>query len=347
MIRYLLFSGALLVMMFSLLSCEDSMIPSGDRVCGSMNIDGSNFSPRNNSLWTTTWGRAFYISDEMVFHLSTKLYKRSMTSNGVKQLIPDSLMISDERYMEIDKVNQLLYFSANGDIYRVSFGGTGLTNLSPENTGTFIAPRLSSCGNYLTAIKEEKVFRLELGTGIWLELPDITRVLHAVYIGESDEYYLWIYTELSYEHWTSLYVLRPGVDSPEFILEVMGPDKYSPMLFGISHDYRYLAAKHHPSSYGGQYPKPLKIYDRESNTQIHIENCFSFAFSPAGHQLLYSRRKHDLADINLMNLATGDHTMLWDGILGTGSFSCVIDEFYWKHDATRFFYAGCICFRRR
>ena len=347
MIRKILALGIVILLFLSLLSCDDGFLPSGIETYGSFNADGTGFTRPDNRLMVSTWGRAFYVSDELIFHLSTKLYRRSMISNAVIQLVPDNLTITDTRNLAIDKLNQYLYFCANGDVYRVSFYARGLINLSADLEGSISTPRLSSCGNYLTAIRDGKVLRLDLNASQWLEISETSGVLDAVYIGDTDEYYLWVFNQQTGAPRTSLNRYTPAGDSLVFILEVDGPATTNPMLFDVSADYRFLGTKYIPHQSYNQNPQPLIIYDRINGTQTVIEQCFTYAFSKSGNKLIYSRRMHGLADIIMLDLDTDESALLFDGVYSVTAYSSNMYDFYWRHDDQRIFFRGMTSYRNR
>ncbi|MDD4310376.1 MAG: hypothetical protein PHO32_08355, partial [Candidatus Cloacimonetes bacterium] len=129
------------MMLLLLFGCGDDTPPPFQQFC-SLHADGTNLINQDNSLQVPDLGKPFYVSDEVIFHLGTKLVKQNLDTGSVIQLSPNGLPISDNNYLAIDRQNQMLYFAAANAIYRVGFDGQNPLKLSPDDSGIYSAPAL-------------------------------------------------------------------------------------------------------------------------------------------------------------------------------------------------------------
>lgn len=333
MYRTLCILALSLLMLIQISGCDDDWFPGPSPINCSLNPDGSGFILRDNRLDLSYWGKPYYVSDELVFQLGSKIFRRSLDSPQPIQLFPDNLSITDKENMVIDREHQKLYFAANSAIYTVSFSGVGLTKLSPDSLNVLSAPALSSAGNYLTAIRNGAVYRLDLLSGQWLKAQNITAAWQAVYIEATDEYY---YVQKSGT--SSLRRLCSGAIQPEILGSLSVGNGFT--RWAVSPDFRYLGMM-----IGNSYDLPtagtnLMIYDRTTGVRTDLEQCFAFAFSDLSSKVLYSHLVRGMADVNLLDLETGTNDLLWDGYFTQTSYSYSVNELYWRSDGGHIFING-------
>ncbi|MDD4309365.1 MAG: hypothetical protein PHO32_03220 [Candidatus Cloacimonetes bacterium] len=323
-------------MVFTLLAlcaCDDSFVPAGNYIYCSLNPDGSELATRDNRLYSNIWGSAYYVSDDLVFYISNKIYRRILGGANVIQISPDSLDVTG---FVIDQTNQMLFYTANGDIYRSDFNGQNLQNLSLKNSRTLSAPSLSLDGIYLVAIGSTRINRLDLLTGEWLELPQVLYVRHAVYVSSEDAYYY--YGTHTYNGSLALYRLAPDTEEPERL--IYHGTWNSELSYQISSDQRYFGLLRRENYWSVDQDDRLQVYDRLDKDTIEIGKVFSYAFSPVEGKMLYSAYRNGLGDLNLLDLATGEEQLLFDGIYTRTTYSGFIDKITWRSDAGKIFYAG-------
>lgn len=319
-----------------ILGCDESYLPNPVAIYCSLYADGTGFQQGDERLYNSTWGKPFYVSEDIVFHLKSKIYRRELNSNNPTQIIPDSLLITDQTNMVIDLQNQKLWFSANGDIYRCNFSGGELSNFSSEIYGILTAPTLSSCGNYLTAILDGQICCLDLQNRTWQLDSRATNVSYAVYISDLNEFYY--FGKGSTNQAFALYRLPQSAAEPEQIFTQSGTDaSYS---WGVSYDSRYFALLPTKNSDWNAYVDKMLIFDRLEGDTIQIDKCFSFAFSAIDSRICYSRSTHGMADLNILELDSGEDEMIWDGYLSQSTYSFSVSSISWRADGEHLFYQG-------
>jgi len=182
--------------------CQDNHIPPVKVSC-SIYADGSHFQSEDESMSFSTWGRPFDVSEDMVIHLGSHLYK-SVPGGNPSQFFLGTVSVTDYQFLGIDRARQMLYFGGDHSIYRIGFNGQNCTRVSPEDGADYSAPALSSCGNYLIAIRDKHIARMNIQTGEWIVLPEPTTAMYATYIGDIDEYYYYSHYVNNYQYVTAL-----------------------------------------------------------------------------------------------------------------------------------------------
>lgn len=335
---------AILLMLFA---CEtDGALP--DQLFSSLCGDGSCINIGDPRLKIDSHANTFYISDDLVFHLGTDLFRHSIITGSETRLSPDGMKITDTEYMAIDKENQLLYFAANNSIYQIDFDGQNITRLSSADNRTYSAPALSSCGQYLTAVCDGNIARYKLSTQQWayVEAPDM--VLYAVYASDEDAYY-YFYKQDSNNSSFSITKLCKLDAATLTVTELMSqiydtpPQTGAKIVLQTSSSNRYFAMQSVSPpwqdfnffwGYGAwqRFPNMLKVYDRTSGLVTDIPDSFTFSFVPDTEILLYSHLKYGMADLISLDLSTGESTMIWDGFYEDISYSYSITRIYPRHD---------------
>ncbi len=340
------------VMLLMLFGCGDDTPPPFQQYC-SLPGDGSQLARSDASLMLETLGKAFYVSDDLVFHLGDRLMKHDLITGMVTQLAPSSLVITDKRYLAIDRLHQVLYLSADNAIYRVGFNGEGRTKLSPEGNGSYSAPALSTCGQHLTAIRDHHIARMEINTLNWIDLPEPTNALYAIYASDENAYYYYFrhYSPYSENCKVGLNKLDP---ISQEISTLMAEYDYDASVWDdsfeahVSESRRFFAMQfvdepwesidyffNSPTSTWYRCTYNLKIYDRLTDQYSEIPESFCFAFVPDADALLYSRLKYGMADVMRMDLATGNSSMIWDGYYDTELYSYSITSIFPRYDGEK------------
>jgi hypothetical protein len=339
---------SLIAILLMLFACETDVV-SPDQLFSSLCGDGSCLSIGDPRLKIDSYANTFYVSDDLVFHLSTDLFRHSIVTGSETRLNPVGIKITDTEYMAIDKENQLLYFSANYSIYQIGFDGQNITRLSPADNRIYSAPALSSCGQYLTAICDGNIARYEFSTQQWVyvEAPDM--VLYAVYASDEDAYY-YFYKQQDYSNNNFGITKLCRLDAASLtITELMSqfydtpPQTGAKLLFQTSSSSRYFAMQSVSPpwqdisffwGYGPwqRFPNMLNVYDRSNAQVIDIPDSFTFSFVPDTEILLYSHLKYGMADLISLDLSTGESTMIWDGFYEDISYSYSITRIYPRHD---------------
>ncbi|MCK9310420.1 MAG: hypothetical protein M0P99_09115, partial [Candidatus Cloacimonetes bacterium] len=263
------------MMMLFLFGCGDDT-PAPFQQYSSMLADGSNSVNRDNSLQVSSLGKAFYISDDIIFHLGDRLTRQSLNTGELIALSPTASLINDKRYLAIDRATQMLYFAADKAIYRAGFAGQGLTKVSPEGNGDYSAPALSSCGQYLTAIRDEHISRLNLSTLEWTDLTEPDSALYAVYASDENAYYYFFYDKG--DGYTNNFVGLNKYDNStqENTLLMIGNDldpysNHNTFEAQVSENHRYFAMQfvwetlEDVGMFGStwlRFPDTLRLYDR-------------------------------------------------------------------------------------
>jgi hypothetical protein len=333
------------VMLLMLFGCGDEYPPPFQLFC-SLPADGSQLAKPDNSLNVSALGKAFYISDDLVFHLGDRLVKHNLNTLEITQLLPMAFVITDKSYLAIDRQNQLLYFSADYAIYRIGFNGQGLTKLSPDGNGNYCAPALSTCGQYLTAIRDRHISRMDINTMAWIDLPEPDIALYAVYASDEDAYYYYFrhFPQLYADNRVGLSRFDPNtqvstVFLSEYDMDSSGFDET--LKAQVSESGRYFAMQFviEPRDVGFMFGPEwtrsvsrLKIYDRITGQYIEIPDSFCYAFVPDGDILLYSHLKYGMADLMQMDLATRTSTMIWDGYYIKDFYSYAVTEIIPRDD---------------
>ncbi len=333
MIRRLVYSTLVVFVLILLGACDLNPSIRYDCDC-SLNSDGSHVQLDDSRLnWDL--GKPYYISDDLVFYLNTTI-RRGSIGISATQIISGSLHVSDKSNMAMDIVNQKLYFAASEGIYRVSFDGGGLTNISPDQIGSISAPVLSADRNYLTTIRDGHILRLNLQNGEWIEELEITGVKYATYMSDTNEYYY--YAPASINSTLALYRWQPGTSEPEMLMSQSANSRYT--SWDISKDQRYFALMFR-DPYDRESPyNNLQIYDRVDNEITTIGLCLSFAFAQSDSRLCYSRYIWGMADVNILNLETGVSSLIFDGYFRQNTYSYSIDRIAWDTDGEHIFYRG-------
>jgi hypothetical protein len=333
------------VMLLMLFGCGDDT-PPPYRVRCSIHGDGSQFTPCDYSLQVSALGKAFYVSDDLVFLLGETLAKQNLITGEVTQLSPSGMVVTDKKYLAIDRLNQQLYFAAENAIYRIGFNGQGLTRLSLVGNGSYSAPALSTCGQYLTAIRDSQISRMDINTLEWINLEETDTALYAIYADDEDVYYYYyIYNEPEYDDdYLCFSKLNPDNQEDTMLMcdiNYAGQSFYSSLSLQVSEDSRYFAMQmvKEPRDEGymlgpewHRYPSTLRIYDRLAGQSFNIADSFCFAFAEDGNALLYSRLKYGMADLMRMDLPSRTSTMIWDGYYSNDYYSYAISEIFPRYD---------------
>ena len=320
-----------------LIGCKE--YPPPEQVYCSLNLNGSGFK-LDNSLQIESWGRAFYVSNSQIFHLGTRLVRRGINTTGTA-LSPYDMTITDTQYLAIDEARERLYFAADNAICRVDFSGDNFSRLSPEDRAVYSAPALSSCGNYLTAVRNGQIARMEIQSELWTVLEAPVTATYAIYNGESGEYFYFSrYTE-SRSKKAALCKLSASRDST-LLMSTDDPysssDSFNAM---VSTDCRYFAmqfaeeTREEGNMYGTHYRRyyyPLNIYDSWTSQWVTIPDSFNFSFIPSSGSILYSSYKYGMADLMQMDLATGVSRLIWDGYYEKNIYSYSVSEIYPRWD---------------
>ncbi|MEF3695166.1 MAG: hypothetical protein V3576_07455 [Candidatus Cloacimonadota bacterium] len=313
--------------------CSDNTAAPVKIYC-SIKSDGSQFMCVDNSLSIATMGRPFYVNEDMIVQLGDRLSKRE-PGGSLTNLSPDGLSITDHQYLAIDHDRHILYFSGNYSIYQVGFNGENCSQISPTD-GLYTAPALSSCGNYLTAIRDQQIARMNLQTGEWIVLPSPVTAFYATYIGETGEYYFFSRHVDHNMPEMALCKLSAQQDSTQILFLY---DSDIPKLYNAqcSPDFRYFAMHRmiEPrgewgffSSYWTRFNSDLQIYDRQTQQSFTIPNCYSYSFSPDQSSLLYSRDLHGMSDLMRLDLASRTSTTIWDGFVRRNHYSYSTTEIF-------------------
>lgn len=331
MVRICLILLFLALLMLVISGCDD-FYPGPDLIHYSLILDGNSSVRVDNSLMVSSWGKAYYVSDQYIFHLGNKLVRRSMNQAGVVQMIPDNLSITDKYNIAIDTDNQLLYFAAGNAIYKISFDGSGMARISPDDGGIYSCPVLSPGADYLMAIRNSKMMRYKLDGNSWQEILPTINASYAVYIPETEQYYFFrkYYEASSYKLGLFSYVLGDTISAPLINLTTTSSD-FRPECM-VDPSGRYFAMKIQIQSWDGYSPGTILVYDRIEQDRIELAKGFCFAFSPVDDTMIYSRQMHGMADLNLINLDTRQLTLLWDGYISQSSYSYSLEELYWRFD---------------
>lgn len=316
------------------------------QVLCSIKGNGTGFQKSDNALRSMGYTRTFYLNDNLVFNMGSTLVKREYGSGNGTNLLPENMVITDKQYLAIDRVNSQLYFAADYAIWKVNFTGANLTRISPENRSIYSAPALSPCGNYLTAIKDKRIARLNLNTGIWTELLSPVTAEYSVYFSDTDEYIFYSANQESYSQRFSLCKLN-GVtqDSTWIMSESYDVGSRGRLNLQSSRDHRYFAmhCAWDPQlipnwmgyDYWERYDATLWTYDRQSGNITSIPNCYSYAFVPDNGELLYSRYKLGMSDLMRMDMVSGESTMVWDGYYAPNLYSYSIRNIYPRDDGQK------------
>lgn len=343
----------LICSLFVLTACDDSPYPAV-RLYSSINADGSQFTESDNRLNVSDCGNAFYISDDLIFHLGKHLVRRNLISNELMQLTTTGMTISDNRYLAIDRTNQLLYFAANDAIYKVGFDGQGLSKLSPDGNGKYSAPVLSSCGQYLSAIRDKHVSQMEISTGEWIDYIFTNSALYAYYASDVNAYYVYTASKIesSYYYTYAFYRVDVATNTSSILMsdvdftETSSPENYEAQISGNGRYFAFQIAKNPYLdiglffTYWTRYYDNVHIYDRIANKIINIPDSFCYAFLANGDNLVFSRLKYGMADLMLMELASENSTMIWDGYYGKETYSFSISKIYPRYDGQKIYIDG-------
>lgn len=314
-------------------SCNIPSAPSPVVFYTSLNADGSGRKVGDKRIVLQPWGKPYYISDDLVLHVSNKIYRRALDSNVVHQLYQHPFTVTDQENIALDYTGQQLFFSARNHIYRCDFSGWGLEDLSPSDSISLMAPELSDCKQYLTAIRAGRIARLDLQSREWLFLEGPDSVYDAVYHSSTDQYYY--IAASSQPNSQSLWSWDPQSGTASEILSLQCPS--TALRWGHSFDKRYIALNVWYNSYSQAGRAPLKLYDTLTGTSVEIEDCFSFCFDPSRPRMFYSRRRMGMADLNLLDLDSGLSSLVWDGITGRKEYAQSILDIYVRGDGEHLF----------
>ncbi len=317
-------------------SCQD--YPPPQRVYCSINADGSGFK-EDYSLQISSLGKAFYMSDSMIFYLGDRLVKRA-AGGSITALSPAGITITDPQYLAIDKHDARLYFAADNAICQVDMDGQNFSRISPVDDAIYRAPALSYPGNYLTAIRNGQIARMHIQSGTWTILPEAVSAWYAVYTEDTDEYYYFSRNTENYVQSSALCKLDAQRDS---ILIFSGDNSSGIDEFNAqaSLDSRYFASHcmREPQEEWGmfgssyiRYPSVLHVYDRQTGDSFTIEACFAYTFTQNSDALLFSRLKYGMADLMRMDLPSRQTSMIWDGYHSPHIYSYSVSEIYARSD---------------
>ncbi|MBM4403696.1 MAG: hypothetical protein FJ042_04845 [Candidatus Cloacimonetes bacterium] len=175
MCRYLIFTLCLIGALVLLAGCETSKFPSDVNPHWQYMITLTDGLPMTGGIkfYDLAWGKSYSFDSENIFYIGRYLWCRKPDHTWPTRIIPDSLICTDQTYLAGDVNTQTIYFAANGDIYSIRLDGTQLQNLTPANTDTLRNPSLSPDKRYLTMIRQGKINRLDLQTGIQTEIPSL------------------------------------------------------------------------------------------------------------------------------------------------------------------------------
>lgn len=334
------------LLMLSLSSCDPDTVPF-ETFC-SIHGDGTQFVKGDNSLDIYNWGRAFYLSDNQVLYLGNSLVLRNLATNQTLKLTTPELVITDKRYLGIDKHLALLYFAANNAIYRVGFNGENLSRLSPEDGYGYTAPAVSESGRYLTAIRNKHIMNYDTQSQLWSELPSPVTACYAVYFEESGEYYYYSSYEQNFQTVISLCkTTGTEADSTFLMNRVYSEYNENWLNLRVSSDHRWFGIhnmqepqEHYDYWVGAQwyrYSTDLWVYDRITGITTTIPDCYSYAFVHNTGELLYSHFQQGMADLRKKNLNSGLSTLLWDGYYSPNNYSYSISEIFPRADGQKIF----------
>ncbi len=338
-----------IAMLLLLFACGDDT-PSPFRVYCRVDGAWSDSAVRDNSLQVGSLGKAFYLTDDMVFHLGEVLTRHSLLTGLSTQISPVGMRITDKQYLAIDRHNRLLYFAADYAIYKVDFDGGACTKLSPEAEGEYSAPALSPDGQYLTAIHDGHIARLNLSSGEWNELGEPDDAFYAIYAADQDAYYYFTLTNASNYHDQTLQLFKQDAMSQTPIRLMVDVRDYGYSYHydvdaRISPDGNYLAMQftQEPRDTGGyltgpiwqRYPVTLNIYELSSGAVTQIEDCFAYSFVPDTGELLYSHLKYGMADLIRMDMHSHNTFMVWDGYHEKDYYSYSVTEIFPRDDGQK------------
>ena len=341
MIRRLVYSTLLVFVLILLGGCDDSYVPGPMDTSCSMYTDGSGLT-RQDTRIVWSFGKPYYISDDLVFYLSTRISRKSLSSANRTMLTSPLIQVTDTENMAIDTVDQKIFFATSDGIYRMSFDGSGLTNLSPGATASIMAPVLSTDRNYLTAVRDGHILRLNLNSGEWIEEAGFSGVTYATYVTETNQYYF--YAPTSNLNVMGLWSATAGSNEPSLLMSMNGAA--ADLKWSISHDQRYFGLYYKRlQSWRPGVANALKICDRSGTEVVQIDSCYSFTFAPSNSQVCYSRYIWGMADINMFDLTTGTNNLIFDGYFRRYSYSYSISNIVLRHDGSRMFYSGSTGFR--
>lgn len=315
-------------------SCDE---PIPVKVFCRINADGSGFK-EDNRLRIANLGRAFYVSDDLIFHLGKHLVKHGI-GGSVTTLSPVNRSITDTQYLAIDQQHSRLYFAADYAIYQVSFEGYNCSRVSPDDNGHYSAPALSSDGNYLTAIRNGQIARMDIQTEEWTILPQPVTARYAIFTEDTQEYYY--FSGFFGNFPTQALCKLDAQQDSTLIFTAFDSDLPHYYNAQVSSSFRYFALHNmkEPTediNYFGssftRYTSPLSVHDRQTGESFNIEDCFAYTFDPGGNAILYSRLKYGMADLMRMDLSTGQSTMIWDGYHKANVFSYSVSEIFPRFD---------------
>jgi len=351
MLRTLL-AVALLIM---LLGCKDDQ-PTPYKYNSSMRGDGSRLTGNDNSLRVPNSGNAFYISDDMIFYLGDSLIRHSLITGLQTNYSPSGMQISDKKYLGIDKTNQILYFAVNNAIYKVGFDRQNFSRISEDDGRAYKAPALSSCGQYLSAVSDNCISRLDLNTNLWTHVDVPGALLYAIYASDENAYYYYYRLSSSSYNNNQIRLCRIDLATQEWqlLMSFIDHDEVntfnSNLVLEVSASRRYFAMQfvmepwQDVGMFGGgpwyRCPNLLKVYDRVSKQVVDISSSFTYTFLPDTDVLLYSHLKYGMADIIRMDLSSGESTMIWDGFYENNYYSYSITRIYPRHDGGYMFING-------
>jgi len=335
---------ALLAVLLLLSACwSDDYMPVVQGVKGSVYTDGSGIRHSDLRLCSSIWGNPVYISEDQVLHIGNKVYSRALGSSTVRQLIPDNLEVTDQESYDLDLANQMLYIAINHHIYRIKLDGSQVTDLSTAEVGSLYCPVLSDCGNYLTALRDGKIIRLNLQTGIWENSPVPFEVEYAVFISQNDTYYY--FTGASVEGDKALWSWEVASSNITEIMQLTNDLDDCQLNLGLSRDRRFFAIHQNASDWYGTVAGDLKLYDRITNQVSTISNVHAYSFSLSEPKLFYSRKYKGLADLKYQDLETGNHSLIWDGYYSQTAYSSSLTKIYPRADNAHIFFTGYKAFR--
>lgn len=344
--RMFILRYAAVAILLLLFACGDDT-PSPYKMYCTVNGAGSMNAVPDGNLKLNSLGKAFYLTDDLVFHLGDVLTSHSLNTGMHTPLTPDNVPITDKQYLAIDRQQHVLYCAAGDAIYQVGFDGSGFTKLSPDGDGIYSAPALSPDGQYLTAIHDGYIARLNLGSGEWNELAAPEDVFYAIYTADQDAYYSFTITPyLGFNHqYLQLHRQFGTSQSPVKLMETNAGSSdilYHCIDARLSPEGTYLAMQivKEPFDTGdylfghvwNRYATTLQILNRQTGAITEIPDCFAYSFVQDTGELLYSHLKYGMADLIRMDLLTGVSFMVWDGYHEKDYYSYSITGIYPRDD---------------
>lgn len=343
-----------IVATFMISSCEDTS-PIPILTTSSIRSDGTGFTDNDSPTSYSTLRSTYYLSDDLIFLLSDKLSRKSLSSYGETVLTPVGMELTDKEYLAIDKANEVLYFGANDAIYKVGFDGQGLVRLSQNDGNKYYAPALSACGRYLTAANDTCIARFDIEQYQWNYVNVPFGSLYGIYAADENAYYY--YSNHISPTNNNDYVKLIRLDAATLASnEMMSMIDYKPFFqthrrqLEISNNCRYFGMQHVIEPYQEitwwgsnpwqRFSSDLQVFDRVAARVIVIPSSFTFAFIPDSDEMLYSHLMYGMADLMRMDLTNSESTMIWDGFYQTNIYSYSVSRLIPRYDGRKVYIHG-------